>query len=73
MILGSKSLSKVFWFGKYHINKFNNKSKHLKKDSKGRSTSKKDLIHQTGTSSSDVSDPRNDQTLNGQHRNSSSG
>lgn len=70
LILGSKSLKKVF-------NKFRSKSVPVKytKNVAGDDLSKSNKIDhiRTGTSSSDVSEPRHEHNLNQQNRNSSSG
>lgn len=82
-ILGSKSLSKVFRFGKQHFTRFH-KGKLSKKAlagngtaavaSNGNNGSKGDAQTRIGgTSGSDVSVMRNELTLSGQNRNSSSG
>ncbi|KAJ6623921.1 hypothetical protein Bhyg_16364 [Pseudolycoriella hygida] len=69
LILGSKSLKKVF-------SKFRSKSvpvKYSKSVAENLEKTKKIEHNITGTSSSDVSEPRNEHNINQQNRNSSSG
>lgn len=82
MLVGAKGLKKVFRFGKFRSGKSSKTSKtqtqitqtqlpqppkeienHLKNEQRIRA----------GTSGSDVSEARNEHTMNAQHRNSSSG
>lgn len=72
-ILGSKSLSKVFCFGKHHFSKLSHKSKLSQKAIAPLHVNGKDVQTRIGTSGSDVSVTRNELTLSGQNRNSSSG
>lgn len=71
-ILGSKSLSKVFCFGKHHFSKLH-KTKLSQKALSTAAGGKADVQTRIGTSGSDVSVLRNETTLSAQNRNSSSG